>query len=294
MHWTYDGTPDETYLHQGDVLQRTAALIDVLSEVHPYFAQAQYVRFMLLTQTCDLVRRGGAACKAPYLSIAAVRPFDEAIRRELAKIAASRPDEQLCGGEYLSAQAFQKLKQQVGQILNNNHPEYFYLHAEPTSDLAQPCCAFLRVTIPLKIEHYDTLLEAKELQLKSAFQAKLGWLVGNTYSRVGTPDWGEADESRAEMDEIVNASLDVVTRQVERKAIKFTKRKLKEENLSETIEQVDSVLVSREVRKMKPRPLIEAAMEKYWPEGEITPKTRARYIQKIIASSELGLALGEG
>jgi hypothetical protein len=52
------------------------------------------------------------------------------------------------------------------------------------------CCAILNLSIAIKTpEHYDKCLEAKILELESSFQAKLGWLVGQLYSRVGTQDW---------------------------------------------------------------------------------------------------------
>jgi len=49
-------------------------------------------------------------------------------------------------------------------------------------------CAFLLLSIALRAEHYGALLEAKIAQLDDIFAAKLGWLTGNLYSRVGTPD----------------------------------------------------------------------------------------------------------
>ena len=36
---------------------------------------------------------------------------------------------------------------------------------------------------------YDACLEARVLALSEEFRAKLGWLVGHIYSRVGTQDW---------------------------------------------------------------------------------------------------------
>ena len=50
--------------------------------------------------------------------------------------------------------------------------------------------AYLKVSIALKSElHYDACLDAKRLELSDEFKAKLGWLVGELYSRVGTTDW---------------------------------------------------------------------------------------------------------
>src|SRR5690606_7730478 len=36
---------------------------------------------------------------------------------------------------------------------------------------------------------YEACLKARRLSLRSVFQAKLGWLAGNIYARVGTDDW---------------------------------------------------------------------------------------------------------
>lgn len=50
--------------------------------------------------------------------------------------------------------------------------------------------ASLKVSIALKSNlHYEQCLAAKALELSDEFKAKLGWLVGNIYSRVGTTDW---------------------------------------------------------------------------------------------------------
>ena len=75
------------------------------------------------------------------------------------------------------------------KLLNNNHPEYFYLAEDVDCHLSEACVAFLKLAIPIKSEHYDRCLAARISQLKEIFQAKLGWLAGNIYSRVGTPDW---------------------------------------------------------------------------------------------------------
>ena len=43
--------------------------------------------------------------------------------------------------------------------------------------------------------HYQKCLDSKFLELDQAFQAKLGWLVGQMYSRVGTTDWSPEELS---------------------------------------------------------------------------------------------------
>jgi hypothetical protein len=82
------------------------------------------------------------------------------------------------------------MKQFLERLLNNNEPNYFYLHHDLELGIAEPLVAFLALSIAVKAElHYETCLKARVAQLEDSFQAKLGWLVGNMYSRVGTQDW---------------------------------------------------------------------------------------------------------
>jgi len=82
LHFTYC-RPDKSTLKQGDLVARNSDVDEMLREVHPhYFRKAGDYRYLLvLTQTCDLVRREGE-CATRYISLAAVRPFELALRRE--------------------------------------------------------------------------------------------------------------------------------------------------------------------------------------------------------------------
>lgn len=61
--------------------------------------------------------------------------------------------------------------------------------------------AYLKVSIPLKSgEHYDKCLKAKRIELADEFKAKLGWLIGDMYSRVGTTDWETIMTAQAKKD----------------------------------------------------------------------------------------------
>jgi hypothetical protein len=55
----------------------------------------------------------------------------------------------------------------------------------------------LRVAISVKsFEHYESLIKARVGRLSKEFQPKLGWMVGNLYSRVGVRDWKEKSEEQ--------------------------------------------------------------------------------------------------
>jgi hypothetical protein len=86
-----------------------------------------------------------------------------------------------------------KILEFLRRLLNNNEPGYFYLDAVDTP-LSSDSVAFLNLSIAVKSDlHLGTCVSAKILQLTDTFQAKLGWLVGQMFSRVGTPDWEPAE-----------------------------------------------------------------------------------------------------
>jgi hypothetical protein len=186
MHFTYKAPEEE--LQQGDVLKRTPELENVLKEVHPhYFHHQDYKYLIVLTQTCDLVRRGGRMCKSPYITLAAVRSLKTLLNRELSKHQRNDREERL---RYCSDKARTFMRQFIERLLNNNEPGYFYLHEDHELEITEPAVAFLALSISIKSGlHYSVCLQARIAQLQEPFQAKLGWLVGNLYSRVGTKDW---------------------------------------------------------------------------------------------------------
>ena len=193
MHITYANELDRESLQQGDVLLRTPSIDALLAEVHPHYTSEDYRYLMVLTQTCDLVRRLGEEkrCKARYISVAAVRPLERVISREIEKYQRSplERNHRLCDATHR-----EKVEQFLSRLLNNNAEEFFYLHPHQYAGMqvgmTEGHCAFLALSIAIKSDlHYTTCLDAKILQLNDSFQHKLGWLVGKMYSRVGTPDW---------------------------------------------------------------------------------------------------------
>jgi hypothetical protein len=94
-------------------------------------------------------------------------------------------------GEILCAEKFKpKLSDVLNKLFNNNDTNHFFLNADPEVGLLEDCCTQLHLSISIRAyEHYDVCLNAKIVELQENFRAKLGWLVGNLYSRVGTEDY---------------------------------------------------------------------------------------------------------
>ncbi len=233
MHITYAAELDRHSLQQGDVLQRTPAIDALLREVHPHYTKDDYRYLMVLTQTCDLVPRLGVGdekrCKARYVSVAAVRPFERVIAREIARYQRSplERDHRLCDATHR-----EKVEQFLARLLNNNEEEFFYLHpyqyAGVEAGLTEPHCAFLALSIAIKSDlHYSTCLDAKVLQLNDSFQHKLGWLVGKMYSRVGTADWVPDVCTEEDFKKAIDAMLSTACAWIEPTVKKLLTRRLK-------------------------------------------------------------------
>jgi len=75
--------------------------------------------------------------------------------------------------EVVGAKTAEKLGNFLTSLLDNNQDGYFYLHQDIGLGIQQNCCAFLPLSVALKIDHYNLCLEAKIAELTDTFQAKL-------------------------------------------------------------------------------------------------------------------------
>lgn len=191
-----DAKVERDQLSQGDLLIRSQGLAAVLAQAHQYYATAEtYTHFVVLTQSCDLVRRGSKPPKAPYITIAAVRPLQLVLDRHFSKLAFF-----MGGNDSLGMYDIAKRElasQLLERLLNNEEKNFFFFKAGSHPSIAEDLCAFLPLSVALKSDHYAALVEAKVAQLDPLFAAKLGWLVGNQYSRVATPDLEETGQGEA-------------------------------------------------------------------------------------------------
>ena len=187
-HFTYKENPSGEHLCQGDILTKTDQLNGVLKKYFSHYVKSEYTHFIVLTQSCDLVKRGSEnKCNSRYITLAAVRSLYTATNRIIEHIAEKRffhNDKIFCNSKHKDS-----LKSKVASLINNQDKDYFFLKSSPIHGLYEDSCAFLHLSIAIKIEHYDCCLSSKILELKDNFQSRLGWMVGNIYSRVGTEDY---------------------------------------------------------------------------------------------------------
>ncbi|QDV38076.1 hypothetical protein [Tautonia plasticadhaerens] len=195
-HWTYEKRKKPTGdLYQGDIIQRSERLLKVLGTIHKYFCDDKYLGFIVISQTCDLVVRGGE-CKAKYINLAVIRSLESMMPTFLGDACATN----IPGVYYDDGR--REIKELVTRIINQNEQALGLFYLEPDGDLklAVESVALLRVSIALRSkEHYRIIKAARVGRLRSPFRNKLGWLVGNLFSRVDTPDWPE-EIGKAEAD----------------------------------------------------------------------------------------------
>jgi hypothetical protein len=202
-HWTYEAFAPDNDLLQGDIVEPTEELRSILRAVHPHFLDPKYTAFLLVTQSCDLALRNGR-CNTRYLNIAVVRPIEAVLHDFLSHVC--RP---VVEGVYLQETKGEACRL-LERLFNQNEQALglFYFHPDVEAGIADPSVSLLRVTVTLKVEHYHVLRQARRGRLCAEFRSKLGWLVGNLYSRIGTQDWSEPPERRKDLESLVKQYLD--------------------------------------------------------------------------------------
>jgi hypothetical protein len=204
---TYDVIKDPSSdLCQGDIVRPTDGVRAILKDVHPHFTDERYTAFLVLTQTCDLVRRRGEPCKSRYINLAVVRPLRDVLSAFLDRAC----KKVVIGGTTARGVYIKETKEKAHQLLervfnqNAQAEGIFYLHPDASARIAVPSVALLQVSVALRSqEHYGELVKARTGRLAEQFQSKVGWLLGNLFSRVATPDWDEATRN-----EMVSAFLE--------------------------------------------------------------------------------------
>ncbi len=241
VHFTYKADIDSSSLCQGDLLEITDEIREVLKEIHPYFLNAQYKYFMVLTQSCDLVRRGSSKCKTPYITLAAVKNFDSVFEYLLIK---NKFAEKVNDFLLMDEKHWNKAYQLLERIYNNTESDYFFLYKEGNK-LPDSMIVSLKVSIALKSDlHYQKCLDAKVLELSDEFKAKLGWLVGNIYSRVGTTDW-ESILSYEERKDMLKNELNSHCVVAEKPQISALKKELKDSSDLITTSEEAAAFISK-------------------------------------------------
>ncbi|WP_350214063.1 hypothetical protein [Botrimarina sp.] len=182
-------------------------MLKLLEGVHAHFCDDRYTAFLVVTQSCDLVRRKEGLCKAQHISLAVIRELEPILPTLIRDVCGTDRD-----GVYDQEQKFLAVQRLV-KIVNQNAQSLglFYLHPDGDVGIATKSAALIRVTIALRNEHYPLLTDARCGRLSSDYANKLGWLAGNLFSRVATPDWEDQTSNADASGELAQQLLSAVT-----------------------------------------------------------------------------------
>lgn len=204
LHWTYGEFDPAGDLRQGDIIVPNPELLRLFNDIHPRFGDEKYLGFIVLTQTCDLVRSGGRKPK-PHISLAVIR----SLRSVLPELLGTVCRKQL-GESYFDLRERGKCRDLVERVVNQNEERIglFYLYPDSGCGIGDHAVAFLRVSVAFRVEHYDALVEARKGRLTHEFEARLGWLAGNLFSRVAVRDWTESKTAHTECKRFIASILE--------------------------------------------------------------------------------------
>lgn len=191
------GALNKETLAQGDVIERTAAVDGCFESAHPFGPNASdHTHLVVVTQSCDLVKR---RMKAPYITLAAAKPFSVAMESYLEREARSIDGSHF---SYYPRKTRDQAIQLVERYLHNTESDFFFLPEAGHSSVPTDLVVNLRLTVALDKKHYEVLAKDKIVELADVFRAKLGWLVGDMYSRVATPALEEFEPNASEIKRI--------------------------------------------------------------------------------------------
>ena len=273
-HWTYSDVQVNSDLEQGDFLIPTGELVSIFDEIHPHFTSEKYLGFIVASQSCDLVRRKNKP-KTEYISLAVVRPLSRVIRKLATNIAPP-----LAPGRFRSSNKLE-IKQFLQRLVNQNEQALglYFLYTNADMELGEPAVAMLRVSVSLKSTHYEALVSARRGRLDPAFQAKLGWLLGNLYNRPATPDWSDHEGGEERITELLKEYIAPKKAQNTSYGIEWIDDQIADQAYSKKV-SLDSPM--EELERLRPEPVIERALNVI--SSEITSvfsDTREEEIKKL-------------
>lgn len=205
MHFTYL-EPEKLFeegtdLFQGDILALNPKWRDDLDRAG-FKMMPELTALLVVSQTCDLVqgrmKADPIAC-SPVVSLGGLLPK---LLNDLAptKVYAYREERNR-----------KRVSEFLSRLFNQNEASsaYFYLHEDVDMKFGTRSVACLRHKICFSASEYGELQSARVGRLTPEFRSKLGWMVGNIYSRQATSDWKEGELE--ELKETVLMDLDFIS-----------------------------------------------------------------------------------
>lgn len=147
---------------------------------------------IILSQSCDLVRRGEKSLpKTPYITIALLEPIEKFIEQKFLKTIEKLVQEYSLQYENYriinKEELVNKISEKYSKLFDNRETFYFFIPIE----LDQMFYVNLVKTLPFKAMHYETFAKNAKYELNTAFANKLGDMLSYIYGRVGVENYSK-------------------------------------------------------------------------------------------------------
>ena len=235
IHWTYQTRPSgNDDLQQGDILKPTDnTLVEEMKKLFPNMVDDSVLAFLIITQSCDLVQRSDGQSQTKLIQISPIQSISELIHTAYKKKFGC-----FCPTLY-DANRKKSILNLTERVINQNETTLglFYFHPEADAGISVEAVALLRKVLTFDSNtYYEKFQKIRSGRLGDSFQARLGWMVGHLYSRVGVKDWNEAPiEREKEMNRILGSSdeqpiwvNEKVWKQIEPKVSEFCRSSFEE------------------------------------------------------------------
>ncbi len=210
---------------------------DIYPEVD--FDKTDYA--VVLTQSCDLVddqifeNLGGKIDrgkkpekykyrepKVTHITFCLLEPIDKWVDRFskidkndfIVKLGDYIP-EKVSPDIYSKEKALNILEKKIEKLLQNNDSQALFISLPPVS---KNLYYFVNLTkiLPVKIEHYESILDLAKYKLRDEFAGKLAWKLAYLYGRVGTTEYSTQDRQK-----IISGIFEIVESKVFQLSPKF-------------------------------------------------------------------------
>jgi hypothetical protein len=194
----YREPPNNDLLGQGDILN-PESLRSILKGHQDYFADQPYFRrYMVLTQTCDLVRKREMA---DFIFLAVIRKLDDVFGRRHVEDGPAQN------------RTFDLLRE-----LYNHQPNkrgLFYLPENARYGIEEESVADLRVMFSVHKAIYPRLLRARCGAITDIYAAQLGQIAGHMFNRIAIPEWDEISPEVKLQDRVKIVRQSIIDREQE-------------------------------------------------------------------------------
>lgn len=166
-------------LSQGDIIFLNDQLKTVFLEHFKVEFDPEFL--MVLSQSCDLVKRGNRAPKINHIILSLVRPFRNYIKHVVKDLSPVKIGNDVT---LIKDNDFDSLRQKVFDLINNANAKtnLFLPEQEP---FEEHMVAVFNTVYPLRFrEQYDLLLENRVLSLNNDYKAKVGDIFSTLFDRV--------------------------------------------------------------------------------------------------------------